>query len=242
MTSGKNPEAEQPEEEATASDLSETGAPGDSDNSAEKTADPNDDNGADAGEDETTAADPEPEQEVELTPEEQISDLKDNLLRVMAESENVRKRARRDVTDAAKYGVTNFARDTLSIGDNLARALESVPPQALEENETLKTLIEGVELTQREFLAMIERHGIKRIEPIGEKFDHNFHQAMFEVEDPSQEPGTIIQVVQPGYVISDRLLRAAMVGVSKRVSNAAPNESGETGESDDSPPHIDTKV
>ena len=173
-------------------------------------------------------------EETEPSPEEQIADLKDRLLRVMAENENVRRRAQRDVEDASKYAVSSFARDILTIGDNLARALESVPENAREENESLVSLLDGVTMTQREFVTTIERHGIKRIDPKGEKFDHNFHQAVFEVEDGETEPGTVVQVVQQGYVIGDRLLRPAMVGVAK--PPAGPDSEGESGTK------VDTKV
>ncbi len=173
-------------------------------------------------------------EEAEPSPEEQIAGLRDQLLRVMAENENVRRRAQRDVADSSKYAVSNFARDILTIGDNLARALESVPEDAREGNESLGGLLDGVTMTQREFLTTIERHGIKRIDPIGEKFDHNFHQAVFEVEDGKNEPGTVVQVVQHGYTIGDRLLRPAMVGVAK--PPAQPGSDGESGTK------VDTKV
>ena len=173
-------------------------------------------------------------EETEPSPEEQIAGLKDKLLRVMAENENVRRRAQRDVEDASKYAVSNFARDILAIGDNLSRALASVPEDAREENEALVSLLDGVTMTQREFVTTIERHGIKRIDPMGEKFDHNFHQAVFEVEDGENEPGTVVQVVQQGYVIGDRLLRPAMVGVAK--PPAPPSSEGESGTK------VDTKV
>lgn len=165
--------------------------------------------------------------ETEPSPEEQIAGLKDKLLRIMAENENVRRRAQRDVEDASRYAVSNFARDILTIGDNLARALESVPENAREENESLVSLLDGVTMTQREFVTTIERHGIKQIDPMGEKFDHNFHQAVFEVEDGEKEPGTVVQVVQQGYTIGDRLLRPAMVGVAK--PPAPPGSDGESG-------------
>lgn len=173
-------------------------------------------------------------EETEPSPEEQIATLKDQLLRVMAENENVRRRAQRDVEDTSKYAVSNFARDILTIGDNLARALESVPSEAREGNESLGGLLDGVTMTQREFLTTIERHGIKRIDPMGEKFDHNFHQAVFEVEDGKNAPGTVVQVVQQGYTIGGRLLRPAMVGVAK--PPAQPGSDGESGTK------VDTKV
>lgn len=160
-----------------------------------------------------------------------IAELRDQLLRAIAETENIRRRSQRDIEDANKYGMANFARDMLSVGDNLSRAIDSVPQGAAEESAALAALIDGVALTQRELLAAFERHGIKLIEPMGEKFDHNFHQAMFEAEDPDNEPGTIVQVLQAGYVIADRLLRPAMVGVAKKPADET-----------DEAPHIDTKV
>lgn len=187
---------------------------------------------ADAGESEDGES--QEAEETEPSPEEQIAGLKDRLLRVMAENENVRRRAQRDVEDASRYAVSNFARDILTIGDNLARALESVPEGAREGNDSLVSLLDGVTMTQREFVTTIERHGIKRIDPMGEKFDHNLHQAVFEVEDGEKEPGTVVQVVQQGYMIGDRLLRPAMVGVAKRP--APPSSEGESGTK------VDTKV
>ena len=167
------------------------------------------------------------------TVEDQISELRDRLLRAMAELENTRKRAERDREEASKYAVTGFARSVLTVADNLRRAIESVPDEA-RENETIKTLLDGIELTERELLKVFEQQGIKSIDPLGEKFDHNFHQAMFEVESTGQPNGTVVQVIEAGYVIAGRLLRPAMVGIAK----AAPTgeQAGETS------PGIDTKV
>lgn len=142
------------------------------------------------------------------------SDLKDRLLRTMAESENVRRRAERQVTDAGVYAVANFARDMLAISDNLRRALDSLPEEE-KVHENIKAFSEGVEMTERELLNVFDRYGIKKISPEGEKFNHNLHQAMFKAPNPDLPNGTIIQVVQPGYVLKDRLLRPAMVGVSE---------------------------
>lgn len=152
-------------------------------------------------------------------PVDQAAELKDQLLRALAEVENVRRRAKREVEDARKYAVASFAKDILTVGDNLGRALMAVPEDA--DNDDLRALIDGVSLTERELLSVMERHGIRKIEPKGEKFDHNLHQAMFEVDAPDAEPGTVIEVAQPGYVIGDRLLRPAMVGVAKRKAPAA---------------------
>ena len=154
--------------------------------------------------------------EAEMSPQEQISDLKDQLLRALAEVENTRRRARREREDTAKYAIANFARDVLAVSDNLARALEAVPEDARASNDAMETLYQGVELTQRELQTAMDRHGIRQVDPLGEKFDHNFHQAMFEVESPDAEPGTVVQVAQLGYVIDERLLRPAMVGVAKK--------------------------
>jgi molecular chaperone GrpE len=149
--------------------------------------------------------------------------LKDRLLRTMAEMENLRRRTEREVADAKSYGVTAFARDMLTVADNLARALESVPEEARGAADgPLRSLIEGVDLTMRDLGAALGRHGVKKLEPQGEKFDPNFHQAMFEAPDESLPPGTVTQVIQTGWRIGDRVLRPAMVGVSKGGPKTAP--------------------
>jgi len=145
--------------------------------------------------------------------EAELAETKDRLLRSLAETENVRRRAERERTDAMRYGGAILAKDLLNVADNLRRALESVPEA--ENDERMRTLLQGVAATERELLAAFERNGIRRIDPAGERFDHNLHQAMFEVENTGQPPGTIVQVLQPGYVMHDRLLRPAMVGVAK---------------------------
>lgn len=144
----------------------------------------------------------------------EVVEIKDKLLRAVAENENYRRRAERERTDAANYAITSFARDLLSVGDNLRRALDHIPADA-ELGENAKNLVDGIEMTERELLNLLERHNIKKIDPKGEKFDHNFHQAMFETPGTGEPDGTIIQVLQVGYVIKDRLLRPAMVGVAK---------------------------
>lgn len=156
--------------------------------------------------------------------EVEIGELRDQLLRALAEAENTRRRAERDRQDAAKYGAVPLARDLLTVADNLRRALESVP-DALRRDEAGggKNLVEGVELIEREFLTAFARHGIAKIEPLGEPFDHARHQAMFELEDKDKPAGTIVQLLQPGYTLHDRLLRAAMVGVSKGGPKAPKN-------------------
>jgi molecular chaperone GrpE len=149
--------------------------------------------------------------------EAELADAKDKLLRALAETENVRRRAQREREDAARYGAQNFARDMLSVGDNLRRALESAPEAGARDN-----VMAGVAATERELLAALERHGVRKVEPQpGERFDPNFHEAMFEVEGTGRPAGTIVQVLQPGFVIHDRLLRPAMVGVAKAAPGAS---------------------
>jgi molecular chaperone GrpE len=142
--------------------------------------------------------------------------LKDRALRAAAEMENLRRRTARDVQDARSYAIANFARDMLSVSDNLRRALDAIPAQSREAGDAgLAALIEGVEMTERAMLSALERHGVRPIEPEGERFDPNFHQAMFEVPNPEVPANTVVQVVQTGYVIGERVLRPAMVGVSR---------------------------
>jgi molecular chaperone GrpE len=144
------------------------------------------------------------------------AELKDRSLRLAAEMENLRMRTARDMRDAKSYSVSGFARDTLGVADNLRRALDSLPPEARESHDKgLINLIEGVEITERSLIASLERHGVRKLEPEGQKFDPNFHQAMFEVPNPDVPNNTVVQVVQTGYVIGDRVLRPAMVGVAK---------------------------
>lgn len=150
------------------------------------------------------------------TLEAEKAELKDKLLRTLAEMENLRRRTERDVADARTYGVTGFARDMLTVADNLRRALDSLPAEVRESaGDAVKALVDGVELTERDFLKTLERHGVKKREPVGEKFNPNLDQAMFEVPDESKPAGTVVQVVQAGYVIGDRVLRPSMVGVAK---------------------------
>ena len=144
------------------------------------------------------------------------AELRDKYLRLAAEMDNLRRRTERDVKDAKSYSVAGFARDMLAVSDNLRRALDAIPAEAQAAEDTgLKALAEGVEMTERSMLAALERHGVRKLDPIGEKFDPNFHQAMFEVPTNDHAAGTVVQVVQPGYSIGDRVLRPAMVGVSK---------------------------
>jgi molecular chaperone GrpE len=146
--------------------------------------------------------------------EAELADSKDRLLRALAETENVRRRLQRERDDAQKYAIANFAKDLLSAVDNLRRALDAMPESEIGDAKT-RSLRDGVAATERELLAAFERHGLKRLDPKGERFDHNFHQAIFEAERPEVPAGTIVEVLQPGYVLHDRLLRPAMVGVAK---------------------------
>lgn len=146
---------------------------------------------------------------------QQAEEFKDSALRAAAEAENIRKRAAKEVDEANKYGVSSIAKDLISVVENLQRALDAIPEEAKSDG-VVKNLYDGVDLTKKELLSIFERRGIKRIEPqVGDKFDHNFHQAMAQVEDPKFEAGCIINSMQSGYVIHDRLLRPAMVVVSK---------------------------
>jgi molecular chaperone GrpE len=140
---------------------------------------------------------------------------KDKLLRTLAELENFRRRAEKERQDISKYAITAFARDCLTVVDNLRRGLESVTAEERQATPALETLAAGMELTEREMLATLERHGIEKIVPLDEPFDHNLHQAMLEVEDPTKPAGSVVQVMQAGYVLNGRLLRPAMVAVSK---------------------------
>ena len=149
-------------------------------------------------------------------------ELKDRTLRTLAEMENLRRRTEREVADARSYAVTNFARDVLNVADNVRRALDSVPAEARDAAEgALKGLIDGIELTERDLGKTLDRHGVKRVEPQGQKFDPHRHQAMFEVPNAEVPAGTVVQVVQAGYVIGDRVLRPALVGVAKGGPKAA---------------------
>jgi molecular chaperone GrpE len=165
----------------------------------------------------------------EKDPAAEVAELKDKLLRALAEGENVRRRAERDRQEISQYAIVGFARDLLAVSDNLRRALEHAPaPDG--ESAAVKLLLEGVDLTEKELLRVLTKHGVKRIEPaIGDKFDHNFHQAMFEVPTNDQPKGAIVQVMQAGYVLHDRLLRPAMVGIAKPLAG-------------DEGPRVDQKV
>ena len=158
----------------------------------------------------------------------ELADMKDRLLRTLAEMENLRKRTEREVADARTYGVTGFARDILTVADNMHRAMSALDDELRSTaGESLKGLLDGVELTERELLNVLEKHGVKKLEPLKQKFDPNRHQAMYEIEDASVPSGTVLQVVQSGYTIGERVLRPALVGVSKggpKAGAAAPAE------------------
>jgi len=165
--------------------------------------------------------DPEPNSVEALTQE--VADARDKMLRTLAEMENLRKRTQKEVADGRTYAIQNFARDVLEIADNLQRALDAVPAETKAAADAgLKALIEGVELTERSLLNTLEKNGVKKFDPMGEKFDPNFQQAMYEVPDASVPAGTVVQVVQAGYTIGERVLRPALVGVSKGGAKAAP--------------------
>ena len=153
----------------------------------------------------------------------EAADARDKMLRTLAEMENLRKRTAREVADARIYGITGFARDVLDIADNLQRALDAVPAETRANADPgLKALIEGVELTERSLLNALEKNGVKKFDPTGQKFDPNFQQAMYEVPDASVPSGTVVQVVQAGFMIGERVLRPALVGVSKGGAKPAP--------------------
>jgi molecular chaperone GrpE len=144
----------------------------------------------------------------------EVEHLKDQMLRAMAEAENTRRRLNKELDDTRKYAVGNFAKEMLVVADNFRRALDAVPKNAAG-NDTLKQLVAGVEATERQLLAGFERFGIKKINPMGQPFDPHFHQVMMEVEDTNHPAGTVVQVMQEGYMIHDRLLREAVVAVTK---------------------------
>ena len=169
------------------------------------------------------------QEEAEISPEdlieklnEEITSLKDQRLRAIAELENFRKRAEKDQSDALKYGISNFAKEIINIRDNIERAQSSISDEA-KNNEAIKSVIEGIDLIAQSVVSTFEKIGIKKIESLNEKFDHNLHQAMMEIENEELEPGTIVQELIPGYTLHDRLLRPAMVGVSKKTKKNEDN-------------------
>jgi len=178
---------------------------------------------ADEAAPETAAAAPQADPVAVLAKE--AADMKDRLLRTLAEMENLRRRTDKEVADARTYGVTNFARDILAVADNMERALKALDDEIRTKADAgLKALLDGVELTERELIKVMEKHGVRRLEPAGQKFDPNLHQAMLEVPDPSVPSGTVVQVMQPGYTIGERVLRPALVGIAKGGPKAPPGE------------------
>ena len=172
---------------------------------------------------------PKDQEEAEISSEdlieklnEEITSLKDQRLRAIAELENFRKRAEKDQSDALKYGISNFAKEIINIRDNIERAQSSISDEA-KNNEAIKSVIEGIDLIAQSVVSTFEKIGIKKIESLNEKFDHNLHQAMMEIENEELEPGTIVQELIPGYTLHDRLLRPAMVGVSKKTKKNEDN-------------------
>ena len=169
------------------------------------------------------------QQQQEMVPAEQVtaaleaaSDFKDKMLRALAEMENLRKRTEREVADARQYAITSFAREVLQVADNMHRALDAIGDELRNSADAkVKALVEGVDLTERELQKVLEKHGVKMFSPLGEKFDPNFHQAMYEVPDDSAAPGTVAQVIQAGYLIGERMLRPAMVAVTKAAPKSA---------------------
>jgi molecular chaperone GrpE len=156
------------------------------------------------------------------------AEYKDKLLRTLAEMENLRRRTEREVSDSRTYGIASFARDVLAVADNMHRALEAIGPELREQADAkVKALIEGVELTERELLKSLEKNGVRKFSPQGEKFDPNVHQAMYEIQDPNLPPGTVGQVIQAGYMIGERVLRPALVGVVKAPPKAAANNNSD---------------
>jgi molecular chaperone GrpE len=153
------------------------------------------------------------------------AELKDKLLRTLADMENLRRRTEREVAEARQYGVAAFARDMLAVADNMRRALDAVSPQVRASADAgVKALVEGVELTERELLKALEKNGVRQFTPRGEKFDPNVHQAMYEVPDPAVPSGSVVDVIQPGYMIGERVLRPALVSVSRGGPKAAPEQ------------------
>jgi molecular chaperone GrpE len=169
------------------------------------------------------------QEQPEMVPAEQVkaaldaaADFKDKMLRALAEMENLRKRTEREVADARHYGIASFARDVLQVADNMHRALDAIGDELRSSADAkVQALVEGVDLTERELQKVLEKHGVKMFSPLGEKFDPNFHQAMYEIPDSSAAPGTVAQVIQAGYLIGERVLRPAMVAVAKAAPKSA---------------------
>jgi molecular chaperone GrpE len=185
------------------------------------------------------AQDAAPQDVAPLTPEEKIEALetelakqKEQVLRQLAETENARRRAQREREDTIRYGASALAKDLLNVADNLQRALQSVPSEARESDDVIKNLVIGIEMTEKELLSAMQKQGVEKIEPLGEKFSYDKHQAMFEVPDTGKPAGTIVELMQPGYIMHERLLRPAMVGVAKGDPETPPGDVN----------HVDTKA
>jgi molecular chaperone GrpE len=155
----------------------------------------------------------------------EVAELKDKVLRTLAEMENLRRRTEREIADSRTYAITGFARDLVGVSDNIRRALDAASDSGIVLEGPAKALVDGVELTERELLKVLEKNGVKRFDPKGAKFDPNLHQSMFEVPDANVPSGFVVQVIQPGYMIGDRVLRPALVGVSKGGPRVAPTQS-----------------
>lgn len=160
------------------------------------------------------------------TLEAQLNDTRDKYMRAVAETENIRKRSAKERQDISKYAVSSFAKDLLAFADNFRRAVDAIPADVKDSDPAVKSTVEGIEAMERELLKMFERHGIKKIEPLDERFDPNFHEVMFESPAQDKAPGTVIQIIEPGYVLHDRLLRPARVGVAKDDGNGSGSMKG----------------
>jgi molecular chaperone GrpE len=183
------------------------------------------DTGAEQAADKTQSAAPSAEAAALAAAQRDAAEFKDKLLRTLAEMENLRRRTEREVTDARVYAIASFARDVLAVADNMHRALETAGPELREQADAkVKALIEGVELTQRELLKSLEKNGVRKFSPEGEKFDPNVHQAMYEIQNSDLPPGSVGQVIQSGYMIGDRVLRPALVGVVKAPPKQTAND------------------
>ena len=212
MTSSDEAEQKKPEQ----ANMTEAAATGSSDDTVNSVADEQDgEMGQPEADIPVVSENEDDNSDTEQDDTDGYDELKDQLLRVLADNENLRKRTEREVAAAKKYGALSFARDLLASLDNLEKAISLIPEDKDGMDETLKNILIGVEMTGREVSSVFERHNITRVNPEGEEFDYNLHQAMFEVPTDEVEPGRVVQVIQPGYVLHDRLLRPAMVGVSK---------------------------
>ena len=184
------------------------------------TSDVNENQTPDADEILSAAHDPAPQDNIDDASiiaklEADLAEARDRMLRALAETENVRRRLEREREDTARYAISRFAGDLLSVADNLRRALDAVPADAVKKDEFLAKLVDGVGATERTMLNVLEKNGVKRIDPAGQKFDPNFHEVLFELDAPDKPVGTVVQVLEPGYTIGDRLLRPARVAAAK---------------------------